>query len=212
MSRSRIIYFGFCLVLLVLIIWRYYLIELRLNDLELREYNDSVEEIVLIGKVIKEPDVREITTKLTFKPERIKGKVLITVNRYPEYKYGDKLRIIGKLQTPPVFEDFNYKDYLKKDGIYSVVYYPKVELLSRGEYKNFISAGYAGILFFKDKLRQSIYSSLSPPQSSILGAMLLGDKNRISDELKEKLNIAGVRHITAVSGMHISLSISLELA
>jgi len=202
-NKSKIIYFGFCLILLALIIWRYQVVELRIENYELREYNDSEQEIVLIGKVVKELDVRETTTKLTFKPEGIEGKVLITVNRYPEYKYGDKLRIIGKLQAPLVFEDFNYKDYLKKDGIYSVVYYPKVELLSRGEYKNFISAGYAGILFFKDKLRQSIYSSLSPPQSSILGAMLLGDKKRISDELKEKLNIAGVRHITAVSGMHI---------
>ncbi|GAI23303.1 unnamed protein product, partial [marine sediment metagenome] len=137
----------------------------------------------------------------------VSSRILVTVSRYPEYKYGDELKITGKLQTPPIFEDFNYKNYLIKDGIYSVVYYPKVELLNRGEYKNFISAAYAGILFFKNKLRQSIYRSLSPPQSSILGAMLLGDKNRMSQDLKEKLNIAGVRHITAVSGMHEALHI-----
>lgn len=203
MSRSRIIYFGFCLILIVLIIWRYQVVDSKIKNKELSSLNDSEQEVVLIGTVVKEPDIRETTTKLTFKPEGIKGKVLVTVSRYPEYKYGDELKIIGKLQTPVVFEDFNYKDYLIKDGIYSVVYYPKVELLNRGEYKNFISAGYAGILFFKDKLRQGIYSSLSPPQSSILGAMLLGDKNRMSLELKEKLSIAGVRHITAVSGMHV---------
>jgi len=33
----------------------------------------------------------------------------------------------------------------------------------------------------------------------------LGDKRRLSEELKEKLNIAGVRHITAISGMHIMI-------
>ncbi|MDP2910242.1 MAG: ComEC/Rec2 family competence protein, partial [bacterium] len=56
---------------------------------------------------------------------------------------------------------------------------------------------------FKDKLRQVIYRFLSPPQSEILGGMILGDSNRMSQELKEKLNITGVRHITAVSGMNI---------
>ncbi len=181
--------------------------ELRIKNYELGRYNDSEEEIVLIGRVVKESDVRETNTKLTIEARLPNGsqasKILVTVSRYPEYKYGDEIKITGKLQTPAVFEDFNYKDYLKKDGVYSVIYYPKVELLSRGEYKSFISASYAGILFFKDKLRQSIYKSLSPPQSSILGAMLLGDKSRMSLELKEKLNIAGVRHITAVSGMHI---------
>jgi len=56
---------------------------------------------------------------------------------------------------------------------------------------------------FKQKLREVIYQNLSPPQSSILAAIILGDKQKISSEWKEKLNIAGVRHITAISGMHI---------
>ena len=56
---------------------------------------------------------------------------------------------------------------------------------------------------FKQKLREVIYRNLSPPQSSILAAIILGDKTRIPREWKEKLNIAGVRHITAISGMHI---------
>ena len=59
------------------------------------------------------------------------------------------------------------------------------------------------LLVFKQKLREVIYQNLSPPQSSILAAIILGDKQKISSEWKEKLNIAGVRHITAISGMHI---------
>ena len=205
MSKSKIIYFSFCLILIVLIVWRYQVIELRTKDNELIEYNDSEEEITLIGRVVKEPDVRETNTKLTIKTTetRVSVKLLVTISRYPEYKYGDELKIIGELQTPVVFEDFNYKDYLKKDGIYSVIYYPKVELLDREKLGDPVSQFYAKILGFKNKLRQSIYRSLSPPQSSILGAMILGDKNRISYDLKEKLNIAGVRHVTAVSGMHV---------
>lgn len=55
----------------------------------------------------------------------------------------------------------------------------------------------------KQKFREVIYQNFSPPQSSILVAILIGDKEKITQEWKEKLNIAGVRHITAISGMHI---------
>jgi len=219
MSKSKIIYFSFCLVLLILIIWRYQIIESRIKNSEAtlrgvrleasrKKYNDSGQEITLIGTVVKELDVREKSVKLTVEIEGIDGKVLLTTWMYPEYQYGDKLKITGELKTPVVFEDFNYKDYLKKDGIYSVIYWPKIEIIAENQ-GNFI---FAKILSFKNKLRESIYSSLSPPQSSILGAMILGDKSRMSDELKEKLNIAGVRHITAVSGLHIVLISSILMS
>jgi len=55
----------------------------------------------------------------------------------------------------------------------------------------------------KEKLKNLIYQNFSPPQSSILVAILLGEKRKISSEWKEKLNKVGVRHITAISGMHI---------
>ena len=59
------------------------------------------------------------------------------------------------------------------------------------------------ILPLKQKLREIVYQNFSPPHSSILAALVLGDKRKISQQWKQKLNIAGVRHITAISGMHI---------
>ena len=103
-----------------------------------------------------------------------------------------------------MFEDFNYKDFLLKDGIYSVMYYPKIEFLGQGD-RGLASIFYGGVLKIKDRLREVINQNLSPPQSSILAAILLGDKRQISDEWKEKLNYAGVRHLTAVSGMHVAI-------
>jgi len=210
MAKSKIIFWGLCLVLLALIIWRYQVLESRFNNYQLREYNDSEEEITLIGKVIKEPDLRETNTKLIVQNKG--AKLLITVSRYPEYKYGDELRITGKLETPAVFEDFNYKNYLKKDGIYSVIYYPEVELFDNSNKRSLAPFVYKKVLEAKDRMRQGIYKKISPPQSEILGAMILGDKNRMSYELKEKLNIAGVRHVTAVSGMHVLILSSILMS
>ena len=196
---KKIVVIGFCLIFLVLGIWRHQIAESRiLSDVE--------QNITFLGVVVKEPDVRANNIKLTIKPVEngsrpIEGKVLVTTNRYPEYQYGDKLKITGELKTPHIFEDFNYQEYLAKEGIYSVMYWPEIKLVEKNQ-GNFI---FAKILDFKNKLRESIYQNLSPPQSSILGAMILGDKRRMSEGLKEKLNIAGVRHITAISGMHIMI-------
>jgi len=54
----------------------------------------------------------------------------------------------------------------------------------------------------KVQLRNVIYDDFSPPYSGILSALTIGDRS-LSKEWNQKLNIAGVRHITAISGMHI---------
>ena len=191
---KNFIVIGFCLVFLVAGVWRHGAVESRIPD-------NVEQDIIIIGVVSKEPDIRETNIKLTIESENATGKILVTASRYPQYQYGDKLKITGKLKNPETFESFNYKEYLSKDGVYSVMYWPEIELISAG-HGNFV---YANILQFKNKVRESLYQNLSPPQSSILGAMILGDKRKLSEELKEKLNIAGVRHITAISGMHIMI-------
>lgn len=61
------------------------------------------------------------------------------------------------------------------------------------------------LLAFRDKLGQSIDNFLSPPQSSLLNAMMLGNEDGLSRELKEKLNRSGTRHVVAISGMNIMI-------
>ncbi len=77
---------------------------------------------------------------------------------------------------------------------------------------NSYSQEQGNFLFLKDKLQNTIDKSLSPPQSGILSAILLGNKQELSKEFKEKLNIAGIRHITAISGMHIVILSSILLS
>ena len=206
-KHKRIVIFGSCIVFVVLgVFWH----QNRANQIlesQLQDYNDT-KEVNLIGLVVKEPDVRENHTKLTVQFKGISGKALVSVNKYSGYLYGDKIKVSGFLQEPFVFEDFNYKDYLAKEGIYSVIYYPETELLQRGQGNFVLSSVFA----LKDKLRGVIYQNLSPPQSSILAAILLGDKRQISDEWKDKLNMAGVRHLTAISGMHVAILTSILMS
>ncbi len=52
---------------------------------------------------------------------------------------------------------------------------------------------------------------MSPPQSGLLEALFFGDEENISQEWKDKFNLTGTRHITAVSGMNITIIAALIL-
>ena len=216
MVKPKIIFYIVVVILTTLIFFRYYELESKMDNQEYLEENIS-----LIGRVVKEPDIRDNNIKLTIKAWPVKDgqaflenkdyiKILATVERYPEYNYGDGLKITGKIQEPMVFEDFDYKNYLKKDKISAVVYYPKVErfYLEPTLTKYII----APILNFKNKLRNKLHYHIPLPQGYVLAALVLGDKSRISQNFKEKLNIAGLRHLTAVSGLHIVLVSSILMS
>ncbi|MEK9209456.1 MAG: ComEC/Rec2 family competence protein, partial [Patescibacteria group bacterium] len=168
---------------------------------DLKQFRDKSQAIELKGLVAKEPDIRINNTKLKLRVLPYSEYVLITTNNYPEYHYGDWLKIKGKLKTPEEYEGFNYKNYLKKDKILSVMYYPEIKILEKDQGNEI----YAGILKIKEKLRSSVYRSLSSPQAELLAAMVLGDQSRLSEELKNNFNRTGITHIVAISGMNITI-------
>ena len=210
---KKVVVFGFCILFLVFGIWRHQQTEIQISKSKLQIFKDIEEKVVLVGIVLTEPDIKEKTIKLTIETENIneipmKGKVLITTNRYPEYQYGDKLKIIGKLKIPQDFEGFNYKNYLAKDGVYSVMDWPKIERIG----ENFGNPVMKILFSFKNKFKESARQFISPPQGGILEALFFGDEENISNEWKDKFNFTGTRHITAVSGMNITIIASLILS
>ncbi len=183
MKFVKFFFYIFVVLFLVLIGFRY-------RQLESRVVSYSVP---FVGIVDKEPDVKDTTTQLKV------GQVLVTVPRYPEYRYGDVLEITGKIEKPPVLDGFDYASYLKTKGIYFTVYNPKIRMIERGKGSFF----YSQILKIKEKLRESVNLAMPSPESAIMGATILGGEVGISKDLQNKLNIAGVRHVIAVSGMNI---------
>lgn len=194
---KKLVVIGFCLLILMGGAWRHRGAELRIIFPEERD-------ITFVGIIIGEPDIRANNIKLILKSEEVKGKVSVTTNRYPEYQYGDKLKISGKLQTPPApegREGFNYRNYLAKDGIFAVIYWPEIELAGRGFGNPIMSS----LFTFKNRFQETCQKFISPPQIGILEALFSGDERGLSKEWKDKLNITGTRHIAAVSGMNITI-------
>lgn len=212
---------GFCLIFLVFGFWRIERSQFKIKNNDFVKYGFFDKNIVLTGVVVREPDVRERNIKLILakiklqtedKEIPISGKILLNVPRYPEYKYGDLLKVRGIIQEPPVFEDFNYKDYLLKEGIFATISFPKIKLLKEDQLQGLTAQFYKGILWFKGKLRESIFQNFSPPQSLILEGIILGDNSALTPELKNKLNITGLRHVIAISGTHIVILSSILMS
>ncbi len=159
------------------------------------------QEVEIEGIVVKDPDVRSNKTNLTLKPQGYEGQILLTVGRYPEYQYGDRLRVVGKLQEPFVSEEFSYKDYLSRFDTYAVMQYPEIEKIAPGQ-GNKIKAA---LLKVKHKFQEVITLSLPEPHASLVLGLILGLKRALPEDLREALVIAGVSHIVVISGFNISI-------
>ncbi|PIS38949.1 MAG: hypothetical protein COT34_01010 [Candidatus Nealsonbacteria bacterium CG08_land_8_20_14_0_20_43_11] len=201
----------FCFLFLLFGISRHQAAIIKAENNPLREYNNLGQEVIFEGRVAREPVEINDRLRLTVAVENPKnnsfreqgelGKVLVTTTRYPEYQYGERLRIKGELKEPPVFEEFNYKNYLLKEGIVSVVYWPEIERTGGKQGKSFLGF----LLAVKKRMVESLNRFLSPPQSALLEALLFGKEENLSSAWKEKLNLTGTRHLAAVSGMNITI-------
>ncbi|MCK5123614.1 MAG: ComEC family competence protein, partial [Dehalococcoidia bacterium] len=186
------------------------------DEHSLCSYNDlGIVEIQ--GMVAEEPDVRDRYCLLTFsareitvndEKEEVAGIALIRVPRYPTYGYGDVLKVAGVLETPPQFEDFDYKSYLARQGIYSFIYYPRVKVLERGQGSKPLQWIYS----LRERLSASIARALPEPQGSLAQAILLGLRGNIPDSVYEAFSRTGTAHLLAISGLHISIIIAMFLS
>jgi len=140
--------------------------------------------------------------------EEISGTALIQAPRYPAYRYGDVLKITGKLETPEPFDNFDYKSYLARQGIYSVIYYPGVELLGQGEGLKPLQWIYS----LRERLSTSLARALPEPQGSLAQGILLGLRSNIPDSLNQAFSRTGTAHILAISGLNISIVIAILLS
>lgn len=179
------------------------------NELKRRELLGK--EVLLRGVVSEDPDARSAVQKITMRPLGLKEKVLVNVPVFPSYEYGDLLTVRGRLQEPPIFEDFNYKEFLEKEGIFAIVQNPRVEEQARANL-NILQKGYALILNAKRGFQKLIARFVPHPESTVLSALLFGDQGAIPESLKDRFNKTGTRHLVAVSGQHVALLFPMLMA
>ena len=183
-------------------------------------YNDRG-EYSLVGTVSAPPEIRtdDIRYKITFteltnissadtlaSTRQISGSALVTLPRWSQWQYGDQLLFLGRPRTPSIFPGFSYKDYLARQGIQSVIYYP-AEVQKVGE-KNGIGFR-RWLIAFRERARLVILSLMPQPESGLLNGILLGLENDIPPSLKTAFRDNGTSHIIAISGFNMTLIATL---
>ena len=196
---SAKIIFGICILFFVLGVWRSYDVFGYAGKADIKNFN-SGEEVSFSGKITREPDRRLDFSQYILESESL-GYVLVKTNLYPEYFYGDTLKIKGKIQKPENFTGFDYQNYLAKDNIFLISRYPKINLVNRPQKQDF----YGRLLDVKKSFVSVINKLLPEPHASFLSALLVGAKRTLPADLVDNFNRTGTSHIIAISGYNISI-------
>ena len=137
--------------------------------------------------------------------KKVEGKVWVTSffpRRY--YGYGDVVRIRGKLVIPRAAQkkgDFDWQRYLSYQGIWTEVTTGKVEVLEKGTGNPLLHLVFSS----KNWLVEKIDKNLPPFYSSILKAILLGEREGLPSRILESFRRTGTAHVLVVSGLHVGL-------
>jgi len=173
------------------------------------------QQVFLTGVIDDEPDVREGKTHLTISLRGVNtdehntpvfGKLIASVERYPEYQYGDVLELKGKLQLPKVITEddgrtFDYPTYLRSKGIRYQMSFAKIHRVSTGEGNILV----ASLLKMKQKLLHATESALPSPHSALVNGLLLGGKQSLGTEWTERFRVTGIVHIVVLSGYNMTV-------
>lgn len=180
--------------------------------------------VSLVGYIDDEPTDRGVRREFILKVKQIivgdrtvevNDRVLITTQKFPEFKYGDILFATGSLEKPRNLTDFDYVAYLKKEGIKMTTFYPKVTVPTQqydsmiyhtvGYFEGVKISLYRKIFELKNKFESAINKSISEPNASFINGILLGSRQDISEEMKDAFNKTGTTHILAISGYNIMI-------
>lgn len=184
---------------------------------DLAFYNDRLRGVTVEGVVAAYPDLRDVTAQYELVAERItvdgvtraiRGRVLVQEPRFPAYRYGDRLRVTGRLETPPQLDDFDYAAYLAQRGIHSLLRRGEITLLAAGQGHPLRAALYR----VRSDASALLNRLLPEPAASLANGILLGIESNIPKELDDAFVRTGVSHIIVISGSNMALFAGLFMA
>ncbi len=119
---------------------------------------------------------------------------------------GDRVRAWVRLRLPVDYGNpggFEYTRYLAAQGIHCTGFLPDASRLV------VIASGYGprwrlSIERIRDSVRRMLERSVKGAENLVLGALLIGESGKIPVELRDRYARAGVAHLLAISGLHLS--------
>ncbi len=199
---------------------RYQIAQPRLDDPgQIAYYNDTESAYQVEAILLAPPEVRETRLDLRLRAENmrpldgdvpvaVRGDLLATTWDMQDWRYGDRLRLQGTLETPPESEEFSYRQYLARQRIYTIMQPDEIELLEREQGNPLLAEFYA----FKQRALDTLYRLYPDPEASLFAGILLGVESGIPEEVERAFQDSGTAHIVAISGFNIAILAGLFAA
>jgi competence protein ComEC len=138
----------------------------------------------------------------------VKINIQVTIYRYRgDLKVGQRIRFPAKLREFGNFNNpggFDYRLFMRARGLSFAA------TVSDGRYVVPMGEGKLGVVGrvlekIRGPLRKHLHDRLPYSTSPIYSALILGERQGVTPELREPFDRAGVGHIMAVSGLHLGL-------
>lgn len=136
------------------------------------------------------------------------GLVLVRGPRYPPHAYGDTVWVAGEIDAPPVLDGFDYRAYLARQDVFSLVERPRVVALGVGG-GNPVRRALIGI---RDRGRRALAAALPEPEAALATGILLGDDRGLPERVEAAFRATNTTHVIAISGANIALLVALLAA
>ncbi len=141
------------------------------------------------------------------KTNAVKGRIRLTVSgNAPELSTGDRVVFKGRIRPIRNFNNpggFDYQRYMAFKDVWGSAYVSADNLI-RIEEKTKKGVG-AVIADTRGRISSLIDRIKDQKQKAVLKALLVGDRNAISYELRNAFNRVGAGHLLAISGLHIGI-------
>jgi len=176
-------------------------------------------ELIKLSGTISEIHFKDsIKARFILKTEKIytntdtilaSGDILVYIKERPlePLEVGYELLLSGRLLTPGEEAnpgEFNFRQYLAIHNIYKLLIVDDINLLStinKDANLNFINKA---ILTARKYSNRNIDFYISGDEGELLKGLVTGDRDGISEEVKDNFVKAGVMHIVAVSGLNVA--------
>lgn len=164
------------------------------------------EEVVVEGRIDSEVDPGRTVATYRLDVDRIDGHevdgaALISLNQYAEHLPGERVRVEGRLEAAPVFDGFDYRAYLARQGVAGTMLFPRVDRLE-GAPKWSWRRRSAEV---RSDLERSLQRALPEPEASLAAGIAFGRDANLPDDLAQDFRDSGLAHLTAVSGSNVTI-------
>ena len=177
--------------------------------------------VAVCGTVVNEPRVAAGRQKFVLalvRPEGDRaagpqhGCVRVTVQgTSPVISRGDTLAFSTRLKSLRNFNNpggFDYRRYLYLQGVRATAYV-SADRLRRQAPADPDGRDDRGLARFRRRIAVLADGAADPDGAAVLTALTIGDRRRVTDDLRNVFNRTGVGHLLAISGLHVGIVAAL---